>query len=91
MAQRTSNFGVLVRVGLTIICALIACDLAIAILRNSASLFPGKDASYKAKLLYYPMSCYFPGSAGLQTLVSRQLTCQNSIYTRLSCCETASS
>ena len=44
MAQRTSNFGTLVRVGLIIACALIACDLAIAILRNSASLFPGKDA-----------------------------------------------
>ena len=44
MAQRRSMPGDLVRVGLTITGALLACDLAIAILQNSASLFPGKDA-----------------------------------------------
>ena len=46
MAQRRSMLGNIVRVGLAITGALLACDLAIAILQTSASLFPGKEALY---------------------------------------------
>ncbi len=53
MAQRRSSSEIILLVGLTIICALLVCDLGSAILgRDSASLFPGKNASYQAELLY---------------------------------------
>lgn len=52
MAQRRSTSGIIVGVCLVFTGALLACDLAIAILQNSTSLFPGKYASQIAELTY---------------------------------------